>query len=190
MIVLPGGMPGTLNEEASEQVQAAITYCAEQNRYLTAICAAPSILGHRGLLNGKHAVCYPGFESALTGAEVGTEGVVQDGNIITARGAGVAIDFGLALVAALCGAEKVQRFGRELYMPEQQTKKNNSASITARSAKNVRLRRNNSLTLPCRSGSVHLPAIGTATCCCSMQQPLQNRKPNGFYHRHYRMKRL
>ena len=99
MIVLPGGMPGTLNEEA-------ITYCAEQNRYLTAICAAPSILGHRGLLNGKHAVCYPGFESALTGAEVGTEGVVQDGNIITARGAGVAIDFGLALVAALCGAEK------------------------------------------------------------------------------------
>lgn len=106
MIVLPGGMPGTLNEEASEQVQAAITYCAEQNRYLTAICAAPSILGHRGLLNGKHDVCYPGFESALTGAEVGTEGVVQDGNIITARGAGVAIDFGLALVAALCGAEK------------------------------------------------------------------------------------
>ena len=106
MLVLPGGMPGTLNEEASEQVQAAITYCAEQNRYLTAICAAPSILGHRGLLNGKHAVCYPGFESALTGAEVGTEGVVQDGNIITARGAGVAIDFGLALVAALCGAEK------------------------------------------------------------------------------------
>ena len=96
MIVLPGGMPGTLNEEASEQ----------QNRYLTAICAAPSILGHRGLLNGKHAVCYPGFESALTGAEVGTEGVVQDGNIITARGAGVAIDFGLALVAALCGVEK------------------------------------------------------------------------------------
>ena len=106
MVILPGGMPGTLNEEASEQVQAAITYCAEQNRYLTAICAAPSILGHRGLLNGKHAVCYPGFESALTGAEVGTEGVVQDGNIITARGAGVAIDFGLALVAALCGAEK------------------------------------------------------------------------------------
>lgn len=63
MIVLPGGMPGTLNEEASEQVQAAITYCAEHDRYLTAICAAPSILGHRGLLQGKHAVCYPGFES-------------------------------------------------------------------------------------------------------------------------------
>jgi 4-methyl-5(b-hydroxyethyl)-thiazole monophosphate biosynthesis len=114
MIVLPGGMPGTLNEEASEQVQAAITYCAEQNRYLTAICAAPSILGHRGLLNGKHAVCYPGFESALTGAEVGTEGVVQDGNIITARGAGVAIDFGLALVAALCGAEKSAEIRKEI----------------------------------------------------------------------------
>ena len=106
MIVLPGGMPGTLNEEASEQVQAAITYCAGQGRYLTAICAAPSILGHRGLLQGKHAVCYPGFESDLTGAIVGTDGVVQDGNYITARGAGVAVEFGLALVAALCGTEK------------------------------------------------------------------------------------
>lgn len=106
MIVLPGGMPGTLNEEASEQVQAAITYCAEHDRYLTAICAAPSILGHRGLLQDKHAVCYPGFESALTGAIVGTDGVVRDGKYITARGAGVVVAFGLALVAALCGTEK------------------------------------------------------------------------------------
>lgn len=103
MVVLPGGMPGTLNEEASEMVQNAITYCAEQNRYLAAICAAPSILGHRGLLNGKKAVCYPGFEDALTGASVGTEDVVIDDNFITARGAGVAVDFGLALVAVLCG---------------------------------------------------------------------------------------
>lgn len=63
-------------------------------------------LGHRGLLQGKHAVCYPGFESALTGAIVGTDGVVRDGKYITARGAGVAVAFGLALVAALCGTEK------------------------------------------------------------------------------------
>jgi 4-methyl-5(b-hydroxyethyl)-thiazole monophosphate biosynthesis len=109
MIVLPGGMPGTLNEEASEAVQAAITYCAENDRYLAAICAAPSILGHRGLLQGRRAVCYPGFENALEGATVGTDGVVTDGKYITARGAGVALDFGLALIAALCGEETSQK---------------------------------------------------------------------------------
>ena len=98
MIVLPGGMPGTLNEEASPAVQAAINYC-------TAICAAPSILGHKGLLKGKTAVCYTGFEKELTGAQIGSTGVVTDGKIITARGAGVAVDFGLALVGALAGAE-------------------------------------------------------------------------------------
>lgn len=103
MIVLPGGMPGTLNEEASKQVQEAITYCTEQNRYIAAICAAPSILGHRGLLKGKKAVCYPGFEQALQGAEVCKESVVVDGNIITARGAGVAIPFALSLITVLCG---------------------------------------------------------------------------------------
>ncbi len=105
MIVLPGGMPGTLNEEASDIVQAAIDYCVENDRWIGAICAAPSILGHRGILRGKTAVCYPGFEEALEGAEIGTNGVVQDGRIITARGAGVAIDFGLALVGALCGTQ-------------------------------------------------------------------------------------
>ncbi len=105
MIVLPGGMPGTLNEEASDIVQAAIDYCVENDRWIGAICAAPSILGHRGILRGKTAVCYPGFEEALEGAEIGTKSVVQDGRIITARGAGVAVDFGLALVGVLCGTQ-------------------------------------------------------------------------------------
>ncbi len=106
MIVLPGGMPGTLYEEASEAVQQAIAYCHMQNRWIAAICAAPSILGHLGLLSGKTAVCYPGFEKDLTGAQIGTQGVECDGKIITARGAGVAISFGLALVGALLGPEK------------------------------------------------------------------------------------
>jgi 4-methyl-5(b-hydroxyethyl)-thiazole monophosphate biosynthesis len=106
MIVLPGGMPGTRNEEASAVVQSAIDFCAASGRFLAAICAAPSILGHKGLLAGKQAVCYTGFESQLTGAQIGTTGVVTDGNIITARGAGVAVAFGLALVAALCGDQK------------------------------------------------------------------------------------
>ena len=106
MIVLPGGMPGTLNEEKSAVVQAAIDYCAENNIPMGAICAAPSILGHKGILNEKKAVCYPGFEKELLGADVSMEGVVTDGNITTARGAGVAADFGLELVRVLCGDEK------------------------------------------------------------------------------------
>ena len=91
MIVLPGGMPGTLNEEASETIQAAIDYCAKNDRWIGAICAAPSILGHKGLLQGK--------------AEIGSDGVIQDGKYITARGAGVAVDFGLELVGAMLGKE-------------------------------------------------------------------------------------
>ena len=98
MIVLPGGMPGTLNEEASEVVQNAIAFCAANDRYIGAICAA-----HLGLLQGKTAVCYTGFEKDLKGAAIGTDGVVTDGKIITARRAGVALEFGLALIAALDG---------------------------------------------------------------------------------------
>jgi 4-methyl-5(b-hydroxyethyl)-thiazole monophosphate biosynthesis len=105
MIVLPGGMPGTLNEEASPVVQAALDFCSENGRWIGAICAAPSILGHKGLLEGKTAVCYTGFEPELKGATIGTTGVVKDGTIITARGAGVAVDFGLELVGALLGED-------------------------------------------------------------------------------------
>ena len=109
MIVLPGGMPGTLNEEASPVVQAAIDYCVANDRWIGAICAAPSILGHKGVLNGKTATCYTGFEKELTGAEIGSDGVIRDGKIITARGAGVAVDFGLELVGAVCGRETQQQ---------------------------------------------------------------------------------
>lgn len=109
MIVLPGGMPGTLNEEKSAVVQAAIDCCCRNNIPMGAICAAPSILGHKGILDGKTAVCYPGFEQELTGASIGSTGVVTDGSITTARGAGVAVDFGLELVKVLCGEEKSQQ---------------------------------------------------------------------------------
>lgn len=106
MIVLPGGMPGTLNEEKSAVVQSAIDHCMKNNIHIGAICAAPSILGHKGILDGKTAVCYPGFESELPGADVSYDGVVTDGNITTARGAGVAAEFGLELARVLCGEEK------------------------------------------------------------------------------------
>ncbi len=109
MIILPGGMPGTLNLEKSEYVQAAIDFCTANNKYIGAICAAPSILGHKGLLKGRKAVCYEGFEAQLEGAEVLNTPVAVDGNIITARGAGVAVQFGLALVEAVVSKEESVR---------------------------------------------------------------------------------
>lgn len=111
MIVLPGGMPGTLNLEKSEYVQQAIDFCMEKNLPVGAICAAPSILGHKGILRGRKAVCYQGFEAQLDGAEIGTGAVAVDGNIITARGAGVAMQFALALVEkAVSKAESDRQF--------------------------------------------------------------------------------
>lgn len=103
MIVLPGGMPGTLNLEKSRTVQDTIDYCAANGKFIGAICAAPSILGKKGLLKGKKATCFPGFEEFLEGADFTGEPVEKDGNIITARGAGVAVEFGLKLVEALSG---------------------------------------------------------------------------------------
>ena len=103
MIVLPGGMPGTLNLENSEQVQKAIAYCANHDKWIAAICAAPSILGHLGMLEGKNATCFEGFEAQLKGANVTGEPVCVDGKIVTARGAGVALQFGLKLTQLLCG---------------------------------------------------------------------------------------
>lgn len=106
MIVLPGGMPGTLNLEKSQCVQNAIDYCVQNNKFIGAICAAPSILGHKGLLNGKKAVCYTGFENQLDGAIVGNGAVETDGIFITARGAGAAIEFGLKLVEKAVSTEE------------------------------------------------------------------------------------
>ena len=108
MIVLPGGMPGTLNLEENQVVQAALSYCAEKNIPIGAICAAPSILGKAGLLKGREALCFPGFEKYLVGAKISDSKVVTDGNITTAAGAGVAIEFGLRLVEILCGKDKAQ----------------------------------------------------------------------------------
>lgn len=104
-VVLPGGMPGTINLEASAIVQDAVTYAADHDLLLAAICAAPSVLGHGGYLRGKRATCYPGFEKDLVDAVVCNGGVVTDSNIITASGAGVAVDFALELVRYLVSAE-------------------------------------------------------------------------------------
>ena len=105
MIVLPGGMPGTLNLEASVGVQKAIDFCAANDKYIAAICAAPSILGHRGLLKGHKALCYAGFESQLEGAEIAYGTVCLSGNFLTSRGPGTAIDFSLKIVEILKSRE-------------------------------------------------------------------------------------
>lgn len=103
VIVLPGGMLGTRNLEASADVQRALDYMTENDRYIAAICAAPSILGHRGQLNGKRATCFPGFEKDCAGAVILDEPAVADGRIITGKGAGAAIDFALTIVEQLKG---------------------------------------------------------------------------------------
>ena len=110
MVILPGGMPGTKNLDASEIVHKALDLAKEQDAFVAAICAAPMILGKRGDLKGKDAVCYPGFEEYLEGAKLHERGVkvAIDGKTITARGMGVAVDFGLALVEVLCGKEKAE----------------------------------------------------------------------------------
>ncbi len=109
MIFLPGGMPGTLNLAASECVMTAIKNAADAGIYIAAICAAPSILGDAGLLAGKRAVCYPGFEGHLLGAEIAEENVVLDGKILTARGMGVALEMGLKIVEIFCGADTAKK---------------------------------------------------------------------------------
>lgn len=103
MIILPGGMPGSRNLDASRTVDVALKAAVRNGAILAAICAAPMVLGRRGLLEGKRAICFPGFEGELRGATIADTRVVRDGNVITAAGMGVAVDFGLALVAALKG---------------------------------------------------------------------------------------
>ncbi len=103
MIFLPGGMPGTLGLAASDTVIGAIRNAEECGAYIAAICAAPSILGDMGLLNGKKAVCYPGFEDRLVGAEIPDRGVVLDGKLLTAKGMGAALNMGLEIVKIFRG---------------------------------------------------------------------------------------
>lgn len=110
-VILPGGMPGTLNLERSDKVNAFIDYAFENGKLL---CAAPSILGHKGMLKGKKAVCFPGFESELEGAELLDSFVVSHGNIITAKGMGSAVKFGLAIASVFVGEAKAKKIEESL----------------------------------------------------------------------------
>ena len=105
LIFLPGGMPGTLNLKASDTVQRAIKEALECDAYIAAICAAPMIPGKRGLLKGRRAVCYPGFEKYLEGAVLTGGRVEADGPYVTGCGMGAALEFSLTLTRLLKGDE-------------------------------------------------------------------------------------
>lgn len=102
-IVLPGGMPGTKNLAACKVLMNHVDKYAEHGKRLCAICAAPTVYGKRGLLKGKRACCYPGMEQDLLDAVVTYDPVTVDGNFITSRGAGTAIDFALAIIEQIKG---------------------------------------------------------------------------------------
>ena len=118
LLILPGGMPGAKNLDESRIVDSALRAATRSGALIAAICAAPMVLGKRGLLAGKRATCFPGFEETLTGATVTGEGVERDGNIITAKGMGVAQEFGLSLVAALKGEDAAVALRRTIMAKE------------------------------------------------------------------------
>ncbi|MDR1762521.1 MAG: DJ-1/PfpI family protein [Dysgonamonadaceae bacterium] len=103
VLVLPGGMPGASNLRSHKGLEALIRKYYSEGKKLAAICAAPLVFGEMGLLEGRKAVCYPGFEKHLKGASISGQGTVIDGNFITGKGPGFAIPFGLAIVSELLG---------------------------------------------------------------------------------------
>ena len=107
-VVLPGGMPGTKYLGAHEGVKKQLVAFEAAGKLVAAICAAPSVLGENGILKGKKAACYPGFEEKLLGAEVTYEEVAETGNVITSRGMGTAIPFALRLTAYLTFEQKAE----------------------------------------------------------------------------------
>lgn len=113
MLFLPGG-PGTPNLAAHEGVIQALRNFNEKGKNIAAICAAPSVPGQLGMLKGKKATCYPGYEDKLLGAEYVREKAVTDGNITTARGMGTSIDFGLELIRILADKEKADEIADKI----------------------------------------------------------------------------
>ena len=108
-VLLPGGMPGTENLYASAAVKDVVSFCAQNDKMIASICAAPSIPGRMGLLEGKRAVCFPGFEAKLEGHISSEKSVETDGCYITAKGAGCVFPFAHAIISRLTDAESAGR---------------------------------------------------------------------------------
>lgn len=114
MIVLPGGMPGTLHLEACEPLMEKVKEFDAKGKFISAICAAPTIFGHLGLLKEKKACCYPGMEEGLEKAEVVYDSTALADHILTSRGMGTAIDFGLEIIARFQGREAAQEMAKKI----------------------------------------------------------------------------
>ena len=114
MVVLPGGMPGTLNLGVHAGVESVLKEFYANEKYIGAICAAPSVLGKYGILEGRKATSYPGFEEQLVGAEYVTEPVAVSDFVITSRGLGTALDFSLALIEKLVGKEMADQISHAI----------------------------------------------------------------------------
>lgn len=114
MVILPGGMPGAANLDNSPEVDRFLDKAVKEDAYIAAICAAPMILGKRGLLKGRDATCYPGFEKYLEGAKYYEASVVVDGTRITSNGMGGALDFALQLTALLKGDAQSEKLADDI----------------------------------------------------------------------------
>jgi 4-methyl-5(b-hydroxyethyl)-thiazole monophosphate biosynthesis len=114
MLVLPGGMPGTKHLSEHEGLDQLLKEFCAKGKKVSAICAAPSVLGSKGLLKGKKATCFPGFEVALLGAHIKNEVVVVDGNFITSKGLGTAIDFSLAIIKSIKGEAEASNIAKTI----------------------------------------------------------------------------
>lgn len=114
MLVLPGGLPGATNLEESEVVQSFLSYAIEHNIWIGAICAAPAILGRRGILDGKKVTCFPSVKEHLGKGIYTGQPVEQDGRIVTGNGAGSALAFSLQLLSCLAGEELAKEIGKTM----------------------------------------------------------------------------
>lgn len=113
-VILPGGLGGTNNMDASPEVKRIVEYAADNGKLVCAICAAPSILGKMGLLNGKDATCYPGFEESFKNGNYIKKSVVKCDNFITSNGMGSAYKFGFEIVSSLCGEETAEKIKEQI----------------------------------------------------------------------------
>jgi len=116
LFVLPGGMPGTSNLAKHEGLCELLENANNQGKIIAAICAAPTILAQIGILDGKNATCYPGFEEKCPNTNILNQSVVKDGNILTGKGAGVAIKFAIEILKEFADEKEVDKLQKSLYI--------------------------------------------------------------------------
>ena len=115
MIILPGGLGGVASARASQPALDALRFAWENDKFVAAICAGPTVLADLHITDGKNATCYPGCESGMGSANmISNAACVRDGKLITGTSAGCAIPFGLALVEALKGKEAADAIARQI----------------------------------------------------------------------------